>query len=95
MNLDQLLHNFFAPPVPFFFIGLIAVLAKSDLEIPGPISKFISLYLLMAIGFKGGVELHESGITGQVIAVMLVSIVMAIVIPLYCFARVSKSSLGK
>jgi hypothetical protein len=85
MNLDQLLHNFFAPPVPFFFIGLIAVLAKSDLEIPGPISKFISLYLLMAIGFKGGVELHESGITGQVIAVLLVSIVMAIVIPLYSF----------
>jgi hypothetical protein len=85
MNLDQLLHNFFAPPVPFFFIGLIAVLAKSDLEIPGPISKFISLYLLMAIGFKGGVELHESGITGQVIAVLLVSIVMAIIIPLYSF----------
>jgi len=86
MNVDQLLHNFFAPPVPFFFIGLLAVLAKSDLEIPSQISKFISLYLLMAIGFKGGVELHESGITGQVIAVMLVSIVMAIVIPLYCFA---------
>jgi len=85
MNLDQLLHNFFAPPVPFFFIGLFAVLAKSDLEIPGQISKFISLYLLMAIGFKGGVELHESGITGQVIAVLLISIVMAIVIPLYSF----------
>lgn len=85
MNLEQLFHNFFAPPVPFFFIGLAAILAKSDLEIPGPISKFISLYLLMAIGFKGGVELHESGITGQVISVLLVSIVMAIIIPLYSF----------
>ena len=85
MNVDQLLHNFFAPPVPFFFIGLLAVLAKSDLEIPGPISKFISLYLLMAIGFKGGVELHESGITGQVIAVLLISVVMAVLIPLYSF----------
>lgn len=85
MNFDQLIHNFFAPPVPFFFIGLLAVLAKSDLEIPGPISKFISLYLLMAIGFKGGVELHESGITGQVIAVLIISIVMAILIPLYSF----------
>ena len=85
MNVELLLHNFFAPPVPFFFIGLAAVLAKSDLEIPGQISKFISLYLLMAIGFKGGVELHESGITGQVIAVLLVSVVMAIIIPLYSF----------
>ena len=46
----------------------------------------MSLYLLMAIGFKGGVELHESGITGQVIAVLLVSIVMSILIPLYSFA---------
>jgi hypothetical protein len=85
MDIEHLLHNFFAPPVPFFFIGLLAVLAKSDLEIPNQISKFISLYLLMAIGFKGGVELHHSGLNGQVIMVLLVSISMAIIVPLYSF----------
>jgi len=85
MDLQHLLHNFFAPPVPFFFVGLLAVLAKSDLEIPSQISKFISLYLLMAIGFKGGVELHHSGLNGQVITILVVSVIMSVVIPLYSF----------
>jgi hypothetical protein len=85
MDLSHLLHNFLAPPVPFFFIGLLAIMAKSDLEIPNQISKFISLYLLMAIGFKGGVELHHSGISTQVIIVLLVSIVMALLVPIYSF----------
>lgn len=85
MDFSHLLHNFFAPPVPFFFIGLLAILVKSDLEIPSPVSKFISLYLLMSIGFKGGVELHESGINGQIIAVLLVSIIMALIIPLFSY----------
>lgn len=85
MDFSHLLHNFFAPPVPFFFIGLLAILVKSDLEIPSPVSKFISLYLLMSIGFKGGVELHESGLNGQIIAVLLVSIVMAMIIPLFSY----------
>lgn len=85
MDFSHLLHNFFAPPVPFFFIGLLAILVKSDLEIPSPVSKFISLYLLMSIGFKGGVELHESGLNGQIIAVLLVSIIMALIIPLFSY----------
>lgn len=85
MDLTHLLHNFLAPPVPFFFVGLLAILAKSDLEIPSQISKFISLYLLMAIGFKGGVELHHSGISSQVILILVVSIIMALVVPVYSF----------
>lgn len=85
MDLSLLFHNFFAPPVPFFFIGLLAVIAKSDLEIPNQISKFISLYLLMAIGFKGGVELHHSGFSTEVLVVVILAIVMAIVVPLYSF----------
>ncbi len=85
MDLTHLLHNFFAPPVPFFFIGLLAILAKSDLEIPNQISKFISMYLLMAIGFKGGVELHESGVSMQIIMILLVCSIMAIIIPIYCY----------
>lgn len=85
MDINQLLNNFLAPPVPFFFLGLIAVLAKSDLEIPQQISKFISLYLLMAIGFKGGVELHHSGFNTEVGLVLLFAIAMAILTPLYAY----------
>jgi hypothetical protein len=85
MDFNQLLSNFLAPPVPFFFLGLIAVLAKSDLEIPQQISKFISLYLLMAIGFKGGVELHHSGFSTEVGLVLLFAMAMAIITPLYAY----------
>ena len=85
MDFNQLLNNFLAPPVPFFFLGLIAVLAKSDLEIPSQISKFISLYLLMAIGFKGGVELHHSGLNTEVMLVLMFAMIMAILTPLYAY----------
>jgi uncharacterized protein len=64
---------------------LLAVIAKSDLEIPQQISKFISLYLLMAIGFKGGVELHHSGFSTEVALVLVFAMLMAIVTPLYAY----------
>ncbi len=85
MDFNQLLSNFLAPPVPFFFLGLIAVLLKSDIEIPQQISKFISLYLLMAIGFKGGVELHHSGFSTEVGLVLICAMAMAILTPLYAY----------
>ncbi len=45
------LSNLSSPPLLFFFLGGLAVLARSDLEIPGQVAKFLSLYLLFAIGF--------------------------------------------
>ena len=67
MDLSLVASNFFNPPVLFFFLGMLAVLSKSDLEIPQPIPKFFSLYLLISIGFKGGVELVNSGFTQEVV----------------------------
>ena len=54
MNLDLLIENVTNPALLFFLLGIIAVYLKSDLEIPNNTSKFISLYLLFSIGFKGG-----------------------------------------
>ena len=51
------------PAILFFIFGLFAGLIKSDLEIPPPIARFLSLYLLMALGLKGGFALAESGLT--------------------------------
>lgn len=56
MNFDLLLENITNPALLFFLLGIIAVRPKSDLEIPENSSKFISLYLLFSIGFKGGQE---------------------------------------
>jgi uncharacterized protein len=85
MNLQLVISNFLNPPVLFFFLGMISVFLKSDLEIPAPIPKLFSLYLLLSIGFKGGVELAKSGITQQVAVTMLAAIVMATVVPIYSF----------
>jgi len=70
MDISLIVSNILNPPILFFFLGITAVLVKSDLEIPAPIPKLFSLYLLFAIGFKGGVELIKSGITQEVIMTM-------------------------
>jgi hypothetical protein len=85
MNLSLVLKNILNPPVLFFFAGAIATLVKSDLEIPKPLPKLFSLYLLLAIGFKGGYEIAESGFTSEVALTLLVAIIMACVIPIYSF----------
>ena len=53
-NFQVLISNITNPTLLFFVLGLIAFMIKSDLEIPAPSIKFISLYLLFSIGFKGG-----------------------------------------
>ena len=52
MDTSLILQNLLTPPVLFFFLGVLAVLLGSDLEIPAPLPKLFSLYLLLAIGFN-------------------------------------------
>ena len=80
------LSNLSSPPLLFFFLGAIAVLVRSDLEIPAQIAKFLSLYLLFAIGFKGGVALSESNIDTTVVLTLLSAIALSALIPLCVFA---------
>ncbi|MEM9216164.1 MAG: sodium-dependent bicarbonate transport family permease [Cyanobacteria bacterium P01_F01_bin.150] len=85
MDASLIVSNILNPPVLFFFLGMIAVFVKSDLEIPPPIPKLFSLYLLLAIGFKGGVELVKSGITQDVVLTILAAMLMACIVPLYTY----------
>ncbi len=85
MNLTLLIENLTNPALLFFVLGIIAVYLKSDLEIPENSSKFISLYLLFAIGFKGGQELSHEHITSEIILLMAFGISIAAIIPLYTF----------
>ena len=85
MDITLILSNLLNPPILFFFLGLLAVLLHSDLEIPQPLPKFLSLYLLLAIGFKGGVELNQSGIDRSVLVTIGLAMLMASVVPLYSF----------
>jgi uncharacterized protein len=85
MDLSLVISNFLSPPILFFFLGITSVLVKSDLEIPAPIPKLFSLYLLMAIGFKGGVELAHSGVSQAVILTLSLAIIMSALVPVYSF----------
>ena len=85
MNYHLLIDNLTNPALLFFILGIIAVLVKSDLEIPPNSSKFISLYLLFAIGFKGGQELSHETFNTEIAASMLFGIAISMIIPMYSF----------
>jgi hypothetical protein len=85
MNPDLILSNFTNPALLFFLLGILAIQLKSDLQIPDNSSKFISLYLLFAIGFRGGQELAHEHFSWDVLGVMGLGLVSAIIIPLYSF----------
>ena len=86
MDSSLVLQNLLTPPVLFFFLGVMAVLVGSDLEIPAPLPKLFSLYLLLAIGFKGGLELQHSGVGGAVLPTIGAAVAMSLLVPLYSFA---------
>lgn len=75
-----------SPPVLFFFLGVVAVLLRSNLSIPPGAAKLLSLYLLWAIGFRGGVELAESGFSLEAMRALLAGALLALVVPLWAFA---------
>lgn len=90
MDINLLLDNLTNPALLFFLLGMIAARLKSDLEIPSNSSKFISLYLLFSIGFKGGQELAHSHFTLDIVWSVVFGIVIALCIPLYCFFLLKK-----
>lgn len=76
------MSNFLDPAILFFVFGAFAGAVKSNLEIPQPIARFLSLYLLMALGLKGGFALHKSGFTFEIALALGLAVFLAIIIPL-------------
>lgn len=90
MNFSLLIENLTNPALLFFFLGILAKLFKSDLEIPENTSKFISLYLLFSIGFKGGQELSHSALTIEIFSSLVFGLIISLVIPVYTFFILKK-----
>lgn len=84
--LQLAIGNLVSPMVLFFALGLAAGWLKSDLAIPEPISKGLSLYLMLAIGFKGGVELASNGVAGTVALALILALALSFSLPLLAFA---------
>jgi len=85
MDAHLLISNLTNPTLLFFVLGIVATAVKSDLEIPPTTVKFISLYLLFSIGFKGGQELAHSTFSAEIVYSLGFGLLIAGLIPLYTF----------
>ena len=85
MDAPLLISNLTNPTLLFFVLGIVATAVTSDLEIPPSTVKFISLYLLFSIGFKGGQELAHSAFNAEIIYSLGFGLLVASLIPLYTF----------
>jgi hypothetical protein len=84
------MNIFLDPAILFFIFGVLAGFVKSNLEIPPAISRFLSLYLLMALGLKGGFALYESGINAEVALSLLAAIFLALLLPVISYFILSQ-----
>ncbi|TFY97302.1 sodium-dependent bicarbonate transport family permease [Ramlibacter rhizophilus] len=77
------------PALLFFLVGVLAGALRSNLEIPPAIAKFLSLYLLMALGLKGGFALAATGLSAGVALSLAAAVFMAFLVPAlgYAFLR--------
>ncbi len=91
MDLALIADNLLSPPILFFVLGVAAGLLKSDLAIPETVTKLLSLYLMWAIGIKGGVQLREAGVGPETVASLGAAILLAVVVPLYVYAFLRRS----
>lgn len=73
------------PEILFFLLGICASLVRAPLELPSSISRFLSLYLLMNIGLRGGVEIHKEGFSSDAGIAFALCILMSCAIPIYTF----------
>ncbi len=81
MPLDLLLQNLLSPPILFFVLGVGATLLRSDLTIPQPLPKLFSIYLLWAIGFKGGIYLRKSGADPSALLTLVAAVAISALVP--------------
>ena len=77
MDYQIIVANLTNPTLLYFALGILAASLRSDLEIPPSTSKFLSLYLLFSIGFKGGQELSHSAFSMEIVYSLLFGLLIA------------------
>lgn len=81
-----------SPAILFFFVGALAAFVRSDLTIPEPVAKALSLYLMFCIGFKGGVEARAAGLSGDFLLAGTIGIALSAFMPLVAFFLLKRFS---
>lgn len=84
--LNVITQNLLSPAILFFILGITAGFIKSDLEVPESISRYLSIYLMMAIGVKGGVAIANTHqFTPQIFAAIGAGFAMSLLMPFFTF----------
>jgi uncharacterized protein len=84
---DIFFQNLLSPPILFFVLGVVAGFLKSDLNVPDQISLYLSIYLMMAIGFKGGVAISQTPeMNGQIITTIAAGVITGFTQPFIGYA---------
>jgi len=78
--------NLTSPIILSFALGLFAALVRSDLSVPEAVAKALSIYLLFAIGFKGGVAVAAHGLDARLVLALIVGALLSAVLPFIAFA---------
>lgn len=84
MNVDILVNNLLSPVILSFVLGVVARLTRSDLAFPEALSKTLAIFLLLAIGMKGGMALGAARFD-QVIWAAVATVVIGSVIPAWTY----------
>jgi uncharacterized protein len=87
------LDTLLSPVILFFILGVLAAAARSDLSVPEPIAKGMSLYLMAAIGLKGGVQVSAAGASAEIAVVSIAGMLLSFALPFLAFALLT--SFGK
>lgn len=81
--------NLLQPAVLFFVLGILAGFARSDLAIPEGVVKTMALYLMLCIGFRGGVEAAHAGLSAGFLSSAAVAVLLSLGIPVVAFGLLS------
>ena len=82
-------NNLISPIILCFVLGLVAALARSDLSVPEAVAKGMSIYLLFAIGFKGGAGVAAHGLDATLVGTLVAGLVLSFLLPFIAFALLS------
>lgn len=90
--MDVAISTLLSPIILFFVLGMGAALLRSQMSVPEAFSKGLAIYLMMAIGLKGGIEMSKNPLTLDVALVLLGAVVLSFTLPLIAYALLRLTS---
>lgn len=85
MSTDLILSTLLSPIVLFFVLGLGAALLRSQMTVPESFAKGLAIYLMMAIGLKGGVEMSKTALTPDIFGIAAVALILSFGMPFLAY----------